>query len=279
MATPLFLLSQLRSGCRSVRKSSHPGAGAPVLAATMTSKDILMLHNDDNCVYTYMMLRSARTRMIADIARQGYTKQGQFLSRSTGPLLPLAASERYIATLALPRDQDGLRPEDDAGPRPRKRPRAFALVHRHPRTPHTDQESLRPHTDAGPRPRKRPSASLHTQCNHSLPPRSRHQRHRDRSEWTKKKRTAPSLLRRGPTQTTPLPQNESMIAARPAHRPPASHTHGQALWRRLQRGCSMASRSHQQTPTRHLPSPGCETALRNQTAGSASGIEAARAST
>ena len=102
MATPLFFLSQLRSGCRSVRKSSHPGAGAPVLAATMTSKDILMLHNDDNCVYTYMTLRPARTRKIAEIARQGYTKQGQFLSRSTGPLLPLAASERYIATLALP---------------------------------------------------------------------------------------------------------------------------------------------------------------------------------
>ena len=48
MATSLFFLSQLRSGCRPVRKSSNPGAGAPVLAATMTSKDILMLRNDDN---------------------------------------------------------------------------------------------------------------------------------------------------------------------------------------------------------------------------------------
>ena len=70
-----------------------------------------------------------------------------------------------------------------------------------------------------------------------------------------------------------------MIAARPAPRAPPSHTHGQALWRRLQRACSMGSKSHQQTPIHHLPFPGCEAALRNQTAGLASGIGAARAST
>ena len=67
-----------------------------------------------------------------------------------------------------------------------------------PHTPHTDQECLRPQTGAGPRPRRRPRASLHTQCNHSLPPSSRHQRLHSRSEWPKQKRTAPSVLRRGP---------------------------------------------------------------------------------
>ena len=79
MVMPPFFLPQLRSVCRTARKSCNPVADAPVLAVTMMTKVVLMLNNDDICGYTYMRRQPALTREVTEIPRQGYKKRGQFL--------------------------------------------------------------------------------------------------------------------------------------------------------------------------------------------------------
>ena len=69
---------------------------------------------------------------------------------------PWAPVHRHLCTPRI--DQEGLRPEVDACPRPRKRPRALALVHRH-------LPQLLPHLAHAAPPSSRRSGPLARHCN------------------------------------------------------------------------------------------------------------------
>ena len=98
------------------------------MAATMTSKDIIMLHNDDNCVYTYMTLRPAERRRALLLPASIFFRPAVVWPRLPEapwpPLLPrLPGTPRPPLLPRLRRTPPPLLPRLPGTPRPRLLPR------------------------------------------------------------------------------------------------------------------------------------------------------------